>query len=185
MRMMELIFLASLWKRLERNFCSSFFSKSLDASLLVAYYNADDVNHTDARKLIRDMEGRKVSFLISDYVFDEILTVLLVRAGKEKAIEVCNKLLKDIETGNIRLMHVDEEAFRKAIEVFIQFADKKWSLTDCTSYILMKSTGVTKCASFDEHFRQFGFEVLPRKPLEKAWQAFFQKACGEDELIGS
>jgi len=40
----------------------------LDTSLLVAYYNADDVNHTDAREFVRDMEGKRVGFLISDYI---------------------------------------------------------------------------------------------------------------------
>ena len=135
----------------------------LDTSTLVAYYNADDVNHTDVRKSIKEMEGRKVRFLTSDYIFDEILTVLLVRTGKKKAIEVCNALLKDIEAGNIRLTRVDEEVFRKAAEIFTRFTDKEWSFTDCTSYVLMKGAGITKGFSFDEHFRQFGFEILPSK----------------------
>ena len=135
----------------------------LDTSLLVAYYNADDVNHSDARELVKEMEGRKVSLLTSDYIFDETLTVILVRVGKQKAIEVCNALLKDIEAENIKLMLVDEEVFRKATEIFTRFVDKEWSFTDCTSYILMKDAGITKGASFDEHFRQFGFEVLPSK----------------------
>jgi len=133
----------------------------LDTSLLVAYYNADDVNHTDAHRLLKEMEGRKVGFLTSEYIFDETLTVLLVRAGKKKAIEVCNALLKDIEAGNIKLMRVNEETFKKAIEIFTRFVDKEWSFTDCTSYILMKDAGITKGASFDKHFRQFGFETLP------------------------
>lgn len=132
----------------------------LDTSLLVAYYNADDTNHTKARELIRDIEGKRVVFLISDYIFDEILTVLLVRAGKEMAIKVCNAILRDTELGNIRLIHINEEVFTKAAMIFVQFVDKKWSFTDCTSYVLMKSKGITKCASFDEHFSQFGFDVL-------------------------
>ncbi|MBM3241956.1 type II toxin-antitoxin system VapC family toxin [Candidatus Poribacteria bacterium] len=135
----------------------------LDTSFLVAYYNADDVNHTDARKLVREMEGTKISFLTSDYIFDETLTILLVRAGKEKAIKVCNTLLKDIEAGDIKWMRVNEEVFRKSTEIFTRFVDKKWSFTDCTSYILMKDSGIKKGASFDEHFRQFGFETLPQK----------------------
>jgi len=135
----------------------------LDTSLLVAYYNADDVNHIDARKLLKEIEGRKVSLLTSDFIFDETLTVLLVRAGKKKAIEVCNALLKDIEAGNITLMRVNEEVFKKATEIFTRFVDKEWSFTDCTSYILMTDAGITKGASFDEHFRQFGFEVLPAR----------------------
>ncbi len=39
----------------------------LDTSFLIAYYNADDVNHKNARDLIADMEGKTVHFFISDY----------------------------------------------------------------------------------------------------------------------
>ena len=133
----------------------------LDTSLLVAYYNADDVNHADAREFVRDMEGKRVGFLISDYIFDEILTVMLVRSGKKKAIEVCNAILRDVGSGSIRLLYVDEEVFGRATAIFTRFVDKTWSFTDCTSYILMRNAGIAKCASFDRHFYQFGFEVLP------------------------
>ena len=33
--------------------------------------------------------------------------------------------------------------------------------TDCTSYILIKNAGIEKAISFDEHFGQFGIEILP------------------------
>jgi predicted nucleic acid-binding protein len=135
----------------------------LDTSFLIAYYNADDVNHKNARDLITDMEGKMVHFFISDYILDEILTVLLIRSGKKKAIELCKTILDDIEMGNIELLWIDHLTFEKAIEIFTNFVDKEWSFTDCTSYILIKSNLIEKSASFDEHFRQFGFEVLPSK----------------------
>ena len=133
----------------------------LDTSFLVAYYNSDDTNHEEARKLIMTMEGKQVRFLMSDYIFDETLTVLLVRAGKNKAIKVCNAILRDIEIGNIRLIYINEEIFRKSVNIFINFIDKNWSFTDCTSYVLIEDMNIAKCISFDEHFYQFGFDVLP------------------------
>lgn len=48
--------------------------------------------------------------------------------------EACNALLEDIEAENIKLLRIDEEIFRKAIEVFTRFVDNEWSFTDCTSY---------------------------------------------------
>ena len=49
----------------------------LDTSFLVAFYNKKDKNHSEARRLISEAD-KHTSFVISDYVFDEILTVLLL-----------------------------------------------------------------------------------------------------------
>ncbi|MCK4603268.1 MAG: PIN domain-containing protein [Deltaproteobacteria bacterium] len=53
----------------------------LDTSFLVAFYNKEDKNHTQARNFMANAD-QSLSCLISDYIFDEILTVLLVRGGK-------------------------------------------------------------------------------------------------------
>ncbi|MBM3212533.1 PIN domain-containing protein [Candidatus Poribacteria bacterium] len=99
----------------------------LDTSFLVAYYNSDDVNHEEARKLIMRMKGKQVRFLISDYIFDETLTVLLVRAGKDKAIKVCNAILRDIKLENIELVYVNKEIFRKTTTIFVRFTISPFS----------------------------------------------------------
>ena len=43
-----------------------------------------------------------------------------------------------------------------AWDVFRRFADKDWSFTDCTSYVVIARLGLTAAFSFDQHFRQFG-----------------------------
>lgn len=53
----------------------------LDTSFLVAFYNKKDKNHSKARRLISEAD-KDTTFVISDYAFDEILTVLLARGGK-------------------------------------------------------------------------------------------------------
>ena len=132
-----------------------------DTSFLVAYYNANDVNHSTSRQFIKGLEGKKVKLAISDYIFDEILTVLMVRAGKDMAIYSCKKLYAEIQTGKIKWLCVNDAIFKESIEIFTKYKDKNWSFTDCTSYILMKKNGIKKCLSFDEHFKQFGYETLP------------------------
>ena len=133
----------------------------LDTSFLFAYYNADDEDHELALDLIKDMVNNKVDIIISDYIFDELITLLLARTNKSMAIEVCNKLIKEIKSGNIELNYVDNEIFMEALNIFIHFKDKKWSFTDCTSYAIIKNANITKAVAFDRHFRQFGIEILP------------------------
>jgi len=62
---------------------------------------------------------------------------------------------------NISLLRIDSEIFQKAWEIYRNFKDKNWSFTDCTSYVLMKNLSVDKALPFDEHFKQFGFKILP------------------------
>lgn len=57
-----------------------------NASFFVAYHNSKDVNHEAAQALVREFEGRSVLMVTTDYIFDEVMTVLLVRGNKDLAI---------------------------------------------------------------------------------------------------
>lgn len=127
-----------------------------DTSFLVAYYNKSDENHHAARDFHRNEDD--ILYVITDYIFDEFLTVLLARRGKKLSVEAGEKLLLD---KNVRRLRIIDEVFEKAWEIYRRFTDKEWSFTDCTSYVLMKNLSIDAGLSFDEHFRQFGFDVLP------------------------
>jgi predicted nucleic acid-binding protein len=127
-----------------------------DTSFLVAFYNKSDGNHTKAREFMKLCD--KITFIITDYIFDEFLTVLLVRGNKLLSIEAGEKILKD---NNFSIIKVDNEVFQKAWIIYQSFKDKNWSFTDCTSYVLMKNLSIDTGLSFDEHFKQFGFKIMP------------------------
>ena len=136
----------------------------LDTSFLFAYHNIDDAYHEKSINLVNEIANNNMNCFISDYIFDEILALLLSRVNKLKAIEVCNKLINEVKSGNIELKYIDNEVFLEALGIFIQFEDKEWSFTDCTSYVIIKNEGIEKAAAFDRHFRQFrqfGIEILP------------------------
>jgi predicted nucleic acid-binding protein len=129
-----------------------------DTSFFVAYYNSKDVSHDAARALAREFEARAVLLVTTDYVFDEAMTVLLVRGNKSIAVQAGRAILDD---PNIEILRVDEELFNQAWEVFQSFGDKSWSFTDCTSYVLMKKLNIEIGISFDGDFNQFGVRVIP------------------------
>jgi predicted nucleic acid-binding protein len=129
-----------------------------DASFFIAYHNSKDVNHQVARALIRGFEGHPVLLVTTDYIFDEVMTVLLVRGNKEIAIQAGKAMLED---SNIEILRIDEEIFNEAWKIFQGFKDKEWSFTDCTSYVLMKKLNIEAGISFDRHFKQFGLRVIP------------------------
>ncbi len=50
----------------------------------------------------------------------------------------------------------------KAYQVLIQYRDKEWSFTDCTSLVVMQRSANREVISLDQHFRQMpGITVYP------------------------
>jgi predicted nucleic acid-binding protein len=61
------------------------------------------------------------------------------------------------------LIWLDQDVKLKAWEYFIAHADKGYSFTDCTSFILMKEMKLTQYLAFDKHFEQAGFSSFSNK----------------------
>lgn len=128
-----------------------------DTSFLVSFYNRSDKNHKNSRNIAKALEGESILWVISDYIFDEFLTVLMVRMNKRFAAKVGAMILDD---PNISLVKIDEEVFRQSWHVFCKNEERAWSFTDSTSYILIKKLAITEAVSFDKHFGEFGIKIL-------------------------
>ena len=64
---------------------------------------------------------------------------------------------------------IDQHLAQRGWDVFERHnIDKKWSFTDCTSYVVMKDFGITEAFAFDHHFEQMGFIRLPADLLGTA-----------------
>lgn len=126
----------------------------VDTGVWYAANVAEDPSHEAARDLLRQGRGR---LLTTDYVIDELVTLLTVRGHRSIALALGGELWK----GNVcRLEWTTPSDAAEAWEVFVRFEDKQWSFTDCVSYAVMKRLGVSEAFSLDEHFEQFGFVVV-------------------------
>ena len=121
----------------------------------MAKYNLDDVNNTKAKQLEADLRnGLYGSFICSDYIFDEVVTLLAVKTKKtDLALEVGEYLLGS----EIEMIEVKTEVFNAAWELFKK--RKNLSFTDCTTIELIKAHGIKHLASFDQGFKQFSKEI--------------------------
>jgi predicted nucleic acid-binding protein len=55
---------------------------------------------------------------------------------------------------------LDMALHQRAIDLYVQRADKEWSLTDCVSFLVMQDRGLTEALTADRHFEQAGFVAL-------------------------
>ena len=130
----------------------------LDTGFLIALEAADDQHHAAAIAAWREIRKRRISFVTTSYVFDEVVTFFNNRGHHAKAVTIGELLLK---SRIVTLVHVDEPIFAEAWREFAHQSDKRYSLTDCASFVVMKRLRIKTALAFDKHFTQAGFERLP------------------------
>lgn len=126
----------------------------VDTSVWFAANVAEDPHHAVARRLL--IENRQ-PLVTTDYVVDEVITLLTVRGQRPVALHVGAQLWRS----QVSQLHwVAPEDVQAAWEVFVRYEDKRWSFTDCVSFAVMKRLGIATAFAIDEHFSQFGFVTV-------------------------
>jgi predicted nucleic acid-binding protein len=61
---------------------------------------------------------------------------------------------------DIEIVEADHRLFEAGMSLYENRLDKDWSLTDCTSFIVMQDRNITDALTADHHFEQAGFNAL-------------------------
>lgn len=129
----------------------------IDTSAFIALSDQDDQCYENAKEFDLGQIIRNPRFLTSNFIVCETLNYLRIRVSYETAIRFRENLYKSKITEVISIAaDLEEKAFR----IMKRYKDKTCSFTDCTSFALMESLGVTAAFGFDEHFRQYGSLTL-------------------------
>lgn len=122
-----------------------------DTSYWVALIDRRDQHHSKATELSQHISG---SIVTTEAVLLETANSFSRPSWRLKAIALINHLL-----GRNDIV-VDKGDWLAGWRLFTARADKAWSLTDCISFELMRSRGLTEALSADTHFNQAGFNAL-------------------------
>jgi len=122
----------------------------VDTGAWFAYFVRRD---PDYRAAIAWMRRNREPLVTTDYILDELLTLLKMRENYRVAVAAGEALWQQRVT---RIEHVTVEDIARTWEVFRQYHDKGWSFTDCTSKVIMERLLMTHAFAFDSHFEQFG-----------------------------
>jgi len=127
----------------------------VDTGVLYADHDTDATRH-DAAKTALDAvyEGEFGHPYISDYVFDEAVTLTRTRTGSHTAAARLGDRLRGREQYPhvYELLHVSAAVFTKAITVFDRYDDQALSFTDATTAALIDRHDLDGVLSFDDDF---------------------------------
>lgn len=129
----------------------------VDTSALYALADRSDVNHVRAAAFFRQQAGA-ARWVVSNHVFDEIMTLVKARLGVQAAIQLGLRLRTSRLMEFVVLSTADEQVVWR---VFMQHQDKAWSYTDCACLMLARREETREAFSFDHHFVQMGLQVVP------------------------
>jgi predicted nucleic acid-binding protein len=130
-----------------------------DTSAWYAVYDQLDSNHLTAQALLQAQVQRRVQFCMTDYIWDETLTLIRTRLGYRPAV-ACGEWL--LSSPVIRLIRIEPDLWNDAWALFRRYDDKEFSFTDCTSFVVMQRYHLVDAFAFDHHFEQMGFRLWPR-----------------------
>ena len=133
----------------------------IDTSAWDAIEDSRDPNHEMALAFKDDLSNN-CRLITTDYVLDETYTLLLLNVGYERTIAFQKNTTELLQTGILAVVHVTSSLCDEAWDIFKRFnVDKKWSFTDCVSYVAMKQLDIETVFAFDQHFEQMGFNRKP------------------------
>lgn len=133
----------------------------IDTACVVALLNRRDQHHEAAVELFDSVRAR--SRLVTTHAVCFEIGSFYSRPGeREQAAE----LLQDIDDAHdIDVLPVSEDLYSRALRLFSERPDKEWSLTDCSSFLVMEERGITSALTTDRHFAQAGFLPLLREDI--------------------
>ncbi len=131
----------------------------LDSSFLIAFHNAKDVHHVAAAAAMKRLIGGEWGpALLLEYVFLEVVTVILLQRNLATAVEVGEILLRAEEIEFIP----GAEVFADAWRVFSDQQRMKLSFTDAAIVATARRKNVPVIATFDKTLgRASGKEIVP------------------------
>ena len=122
----------------------------LDSSFLISFEVANDSNHERAVSIMRNVvKGVYGTAVISNFIFDETVTVTFARTNLSNAISAGEGM-----KASYAMEIVEEKIFNDAWDLFKNQKNTELSFIDCTSVILLQERGIKNIATFDQDFKK-------------------------------
>lgn len=126
----------------------------IDTSGWLCVYHKDEPEHADAVRLY-DAAPLHVTH---SYILAEFVPLAQVRRfPRRNNLTFTQRILDDTE---VKLIWVDENLHRQAVQLLLEREDKTYSICDAVSFLVMRNFGFQEALTTDKHFTQEGFTRL-------------------------
>jgi predicted nucleic acid-binding protein len=128
----------------------------VDTSAFLAILNENDQYHKPAKQAWTEILSSDSAVFSSNYVMLETVALLQHRFGIE-ALRLFESNIQPV----IELIWIDENIHKIGLGVLMAANRRALSLVDCTSFEIMRQVAVEHVFTFDPHFSEQGFIVVP------------------------
>ena len=127
----------------------------VDTSAFYALLVPEDQEHEKAGAILSGLDPSRSSLVTSSFVILETVSLLQARIGVTAVRAFQESILPALD-----VVWVDAPLYRRAAAALLAASKRDVSLTDWSSFEVMRERGIRAAFAFDEHFAQQGFELL-------------------------
>ncbi len=125
-----------------------------DTFYYIAFLNPSDEAHERAKVFTQAYNGRMVT---TELVLTELADGMAAPQTRKRCVAFIDWLRLDED---VTISPATSELFQEGLALYRDRDDKKWSLTDCTSFVAMKREGIVEALTGNHNFEQAGFKPL-------------------------
>jgi predicted nucleic acid-binding protein len=134
----------------------------VDTAAFLAVLNSEDQYHPAARQAWEDILASAAAIISSNYVILETIAILQNRFGMRWVKFFESEILPVVD-----LQWVDESIHNQGLSALLTANRRSLSLVDCTSFEIIRRLGLELSFTFDPHYLEQGFEVIPDPGIGK------------------
>ena len=132
----------------------------IDTVAFLAILNAADRFHTPAKKCWNEILSSDSTLFSSNYIILETTALLQHRFGLEAV-----RLFEGDIIPVVEFVWIDETIHKQGMSALLVASRRNLSLVDCTSFEVMRQIGLETVFTFDLHFHEQGFKVIPESSM--------------------
>jgi len=130
----------------------------VDTGAWIAFLDAGDEHHKPVAEFFRKSAG-ELSLVTTDAVVFETLTYLNCSLKSHRLAVDFYRSVK--AASGMDVISPGSDLFEQALEeYFFKFDDKRFSVVDAVSFLVMNRLGLHRALTLDRHFQEVGFEMV-------------------------
>ena len=129
----------------------------VDTAAWLALVNKRDFLHAPARRVMSDLSRQNAHLTTTEFVLIEVANALSNPAFRAQIIRFIDGLRS---MPDLNVVRATSALLDDGWQLYRSRLDKEWSLTDCTSFVVMQQESISQASTSDHHFEQAGFVKL-------------------------